>query len=130
MIIRKEGRQVGDCEYTSPGPLPGSGQFAGDGLSVDFDEWAEWLDREVAAGRDPVVRRPAGRGAAGGAAAGEPRGGEEGPGDRRVRPPQGGRVQAGGGAGRARALPAGTVPRRRARDRAAARAGPGLARDR
>src|SRR5690242_3971512 len=54
MIIRKEGRQMGDREHASPGPLPGCVQFAGDGLSDDFDEWAEWLDREVAAGRDPV----------------------------------------------------------------------------
>jgi uncharacterized protein DUF222 len=54
MNIRKEGRQMGDRGHTSPGPLPGSGQFTGDGLSDDFDEWAEWLDQEVAAGRDPV----------------------------------------------------------------------------
>ncbi len=45
---------MGDREHISPDLLPGSGQFAGDGLSTDFDEWAEWLDQEVAAGRDPV----------------------------------------------------------------------------
>jgi len=54
MITRKEGRPIGDCDSPSPGSLSGSGSFAGGGLSADFDEWAEWLDREVAAGRDPV----------------------------------------------------------------------------
>src|SRR6185312_17265675 len=54
MIIRKEGRPIGDCDSPSPGSLSGSGSFAGGGLSTDFDEWAEWLDREVAAGRDPA----------------------------------------------------------------------------
>ena len=41
-----------------PGQLPGAGPSPGPGadgrFDEDFDEWAAWLDREVAAGRDPV----------------------------------------------------------------------------
>jgi hypothetical protein len=39
---------VDDCEHSGSGPVA----YAGHG--TDFDEWAAWLDREVAAGRDPV----------------------------------------------------------------------------
>jgi hypothetical protein len=35
-------------------PLPGPGRFADADPDTDFDEWAAWLDREVAAGRDPA----------------------------------------------------------------------------
>jgi len=48
MIIRKEGRLVSDSGN------PYSGPPAGDDSGSDFDEWVAWLDREAAAGRDPV----------------------------------------------------------------------------
>jgi hypothetical protein len=35
-------------------PLPGPGRFADADPGTDFDEWAAWLDREIAAGRDPA----------------------------------------------------------------------------
>jgi hypothetical protein len=40
-----------DSDY---GSYPSHGPFADAGQDTDFDEWAAWLDREVAAGRDPV----------------------------------------------------------------------------
>src|SRR5690349_7398435 len=48
--------------HSSSGPFPDSdyrsypshGPFAGADQDADFDEWTAWLDREVAAGRDPV----------------------------------------------------------------------------
>ena len=46
MIIRKEVRQV--SEYELPDPL------ADHGPEPDFNEWTAWLDREIAAGRNPV----------------------------------------------------------------------------
>jgi hypothetical protein len=63
VIIRKEDRQMD--EYQLPGAEPdpdrGAGTAPGAGgptvdsaADGDFDEWAAWLDREVAAGRDPV----------------------------------------------------------------------------
>jgi hypothetical protein len=49
-------------QHPSSGPFPDSGYgsfsghspFADAGQEADFEEWAAWLDREVAAGRDPV----------------------------------------------------------------------------
>jgi hypothetical protein len=65
VIIRKEDRQMD--EYQLPGAEPdpdrGAGTAPGTGgptvdfpANDDFDEWAAWLDREVAAGRDPAPR--------------------------------------------------------------------------
>jgi len=48
MIIREEGRRVGNPQQSCIGPLPG-------GAADPDPEWAEyvaWLDREIAAGRD------------------------------------------------------------------------------
>jgi hypothetical protein len=50
-----------ELPWVDPGPDPGAGPAPGTGGPVtdspadsDFDEWVAWLDREVAAGRDPV----------------------------------------------------------------------------
>jgi hypothetical protein len=42
--------EPGQLPEDGPSPEPGSDR----GFDEDFDEWAAWLDREVAAGRDPV----------------------------------------------------------------------------
>jgi hypothetical protein len=43
-----------DSKRSDCGPFPGPGPFVGADPGTDFDEWAAWLDREVAAGRDPA----------------------------------------------------------------------------
>jgi hypothetical protein len=50
------------ASWPAPGGVPGLGPVGGPspdpetdrGFDEDFDEWTAWLDREVAAGRDPV----------------------------------------------------------------------------
>jgi hypothetical protein len=50
------------ASWSPPGGVPGLGPVGGPspdpetdrGFDEDFDEWTAWLDREVAAGRDPV----------------------------------------------------------------------------
>jgi uncharacterized protein DUF222 len=65
MIIRKEDRQMDEHQLpgAEPDPDRGAGTAQGTGGPIvdsaaddDFDEWAAWLDREVAAGRDPAPR--------------------------------------------------------------------------
>jgi hypothetical protein len=63
LITRKEGRivdapeQPGPFPDPDPDPDPGQGPLSGPGPDGDddaeFEEWAAWLDREEAAGRDP-----------------------------------------------------------------------------
>jgi hypothetical protein len=55
MIIRKEVRPVSAAMMSGPFPDPDPGGES------DFDEWVAWLERETAAGRDPVPpqREPA-----------------------------------------------------------------------
>jgi hypothetical protein len=53
MDIRKEVRPM--SEFVPPDQLPGPGPES------DFDEWTAWLDREIDAGRNPILpeREPA-----------------------------------------------------------------------
>jgi hypothetical protein len=50
---------VDECENPGFGPFPESGLCADVAADAEFDEFTAWLDREVAAGRNPFPPEPA-----------------------------------------------------------------------